>query len=168
VTAPGTSVAVALHEAVVPLSFLLGRWAGEGEGFYPTIDPFSYGEEITVSHVGKPFLAYAQRTWNLEDGRPLHAETGYWRCPSPTRVELVVAHPSGLVEVSEGSVAGKSLELTSTIVARTASAKEVTDVSRRIRVEEDRLDYDLDMAAVGVSRCGHLRAVLRRVAAAPG
>jgi THAP4-like, heme-binding beta-barrel domain len=168
VTGHATSVATSLHEDVAPLAFLLGRWAGEGEGFYPTIEPFSYGEEITVSHVGKPFLAYAQRTWNLDDGRPLHAETGYWRCPSPTGVELVVAHPNGLVEVSEGPLAGRSLELTSTTVAGTASAKEVNAVSRRIRVAQDRLEYDLDMAAVGVSRCGHLHAVLRRVAAAPG
>jgi hypothetical protein len=78
-----------------------------------------------------------------------------------------VAHPNGLVEVSEGPLVGTSLELTSTTVVGTRSAKEVTAVSRRIRVAQDRLEYGLDMAAVGVSLCGHLRAVLRRVAAAP-
>ena len=45
------SVTAALHDSVAPLSFLLGRWAGEGRGSYPTIEPFEYGEEITVSHV---------------------------------------------------------------------------------------------------------------------
>ena len=159
-----TPVSALLHEAVAPLSFLLGRWAGEGEGSYPTIEPFGYGEEITLSHVGKPFLSYAQRTWRLDDGHPLHAETGYLRCPSPTHVELVVAHPSGLVEVSDGPLAATSLTLSSSTVAGTATAKEVGAVVRRIHVEEDRLDYDLAMAAVGVALTAHLRAVLHRVA----
>ena len=113
VTGHGAGIPAALHDAVTPLSFLLGRWAGEGEGSYPTIEPFGYGEEITVSHVGKPFLAYAQRTWSLDDGRPLHAETGYWRCASPTHVELVVAHPTGVVELSEGPLTATSLVLSS-------------------------------------------------------
>jgi hypothetical protein len=154
-----------LHDAVVPLSFLLGRWAGEGEGSYPTIEPFQYGEEITLSHVGKPFLAYAQRTWSLDDGRPLHAETGYWRCSSPTRVEIVVAHPTGVVEVSEGPLTATSVVLSSETVAGTGTAKKVTAVVRRIDVEGDRLGYELDMAAVGVALTPHLRATLHRVSA---
>jgi hypothetical protein len=163
-----TPVSAAMDDGVAPLSFLLGRWAGEGEGSYPTIEPFRYGEEITLSHVGKPFLAYAQRSWSLDDGRPLHAETGYWRCPSPARVELVVAHPTGVVEVSEGPLSTTSLVLSSTTMAGTGSAKEVTAVLRHITVEEDRLDYQLDMAAVGVSLTGHLRAVLHRVSTPSG
>lgn len=166
-TGHGTGAPAALHEAVAPLSFLLGRWAGEGEGSYPTIEPFHYGEEITLSHVGKPFLAYAQRTWNLDDGRPLHAETGYWRCVSPTHVELVVAHPTGVVELSEGPLSATSLVLSSKLVSGTGSAKEVTAVVRRMTVEDDGLGYELDMAAVGVPLTHHLRAVLQRVAA-PG
>jgi hypothetical protein len=165
VSGQNAAMAVTLNEAVAPLSFLLGRWAGEGDGAYPTIEPFRYGEEITFSHVGKPYLSYAQRTWGLEDGRPLHAETGYWRCASPTHVEVVVAHPNGLVEVSEGPLTATSLILSSTTIAGTQTAKEVTTLVRRITVEEDHLRYDLDMAAVGVALSGHLRAVLRRVAA---
>lgn len=157
----------ALHPDVAPLGFLLGRWAGEGEGGYPTVEDFAYGEEITVSHVGKPFLTYAQRTWSLDDGRPLHAETGYWRCPSPGRVELVIAHPNGLVEVSEGELDGSALVLASTTVARTASAKEVDAIVRRIEVVGERYGYELDMAAVGVPLTFHLRGVLRRVSAPP-
>jgi THAP4-like, heme-binding beta-barrel domain len=113
--------------------------------------------------VGKPYLAYAQRSWNLDDGRPLHAETGYWRCPSPGGVELVVAHPNGLVEVSEGTVRGSSISLTSRAVRRTTTAKDVSHIGRVIEVEGDHLSYRLDMAAVGVSSGQHLHAALQRV-----
>uniref|UniRef100_A0A8R7PT04 THAP4-like heme-binding domain-containing protein n=1 Tax=Triticum urartu TaxID=4572 RepID=A0A8R7PT04_TRIUA len=38
------------HPLVAPLSFLLGKWRGEGEGTFPSIAPFRYGEEILFSH----------------------------------------------------------------------------------------------------------------------
>ena len=58
-----------LHPDLAPLSFLLGRWEGAGVGGYPTIESFRFGQEISFSHNGKPFLAYTSRTWLLdEDG----------------------------------------------------------------------------------------------------
>ena len=161
---PGASSPTAtLHPEVAPLAFLLGRWAGEGEGGYPTTDAFGYGEELTFSHIGKPFLAYAQRSWSIDDGRPLHAETGYWRCHRGEHIELVVAHPNGLVEVSEGTLHGATIELSSTTVARTSTAKQVTGLVRTLQVDGDHLTYRLDMAAVGVEVTRHLHAVLQRV-----
>jgi hypothetical protein len=152
----------ATHPQVEPIVFLLGTWRGEGKGDYPTIEPFGYGEEIRWWHVGKPFLAYAQRTWALDDGRPLHAETGYWRPQPDGRLELVMAHPTGIAEIAEGRVIGTSIELTGTRLAATPTAKEVTEVERSIQVEGDVLRYDLRMAAVGEPLLPHLRAELRR------
>jgi len=71
---------------------------------YPTIPSFQYDEEVEFVHTGKPFLFYGQRSWARDDGRPLHAETGYWRPAGPGRVELVLAHPNGITEIEEGSV----------------------------------------------------------------
>lgn len=147
-----------------PIAFLLGTWTGEGAGEYPTIPRFEYGEEIRFWHVGKPFLAYSQRTWALDDGRPLHAEAGYWRPKPDGRIEVVLAHPTGIAEVAEGTVAAEAIEVRSTGILETSTAKEVTALARSLRVEGDTLTYELHMAAVGHPLLPHLHATLKRTA----
>lgn len=155
-----------VHPDLGSLALLIGSWSGEGEGRYPTIEPFRYREDVVFSQVGKPFVAYRQATVNLETGQPAHAEAGYLRAVGPGRVELVVAHPTGIVELSEGSVTeqpdGLSLHIVSNSVPRTATAKEVTSVERRISVAGDVLRYQVSMAAVGLPLQHHLAAELRR------
>jgi hypothetical protein len=158
----------ALHPDIAVLAPLLGRWTGQGAGEYPTIAPFGYVEEVTFGHVGKPFLTYGQKTKDSADGRPLHAETGYLRVPSPGRAEWVLAHPTGITEIQEGSLAASGstleMELTATTIGRTATAKEVTALSRSVRVDGDELTYTLKLGAVGQPLQHHLAATLRRQA----
>jgi hypothetical protein len=155
-----------LHPAIAVLAPLLGTWAGEGAGDYPTIESFGYLEEVSFDHVGKPVVAYRQRTKAADDGRPMHAETGYLRVPSAGRVELVVAHPTGITEIAEGSLSADhgliEMELATTAIGRTASAKEVSALARSIRVDGDELTYTLRMGAVGQPLQHHLTATLHR------
>jgi hypothetical protein len=145
-----------------PLAFLVGTWEGEGAGSYPTIEPFGYRETITFTETPKPFLAYAQRTFALDDGRPLHVETGYWRWPAPGAVEVVLAHPTGIAEVQAGRVDGTCVALGATGVSLSPTAKPVTALSRVVIVDGDVLRYRLSMAAVGQDLTHHLAATLHR------
>ncbi|OBJ50954.1 peroxynitrite isomerase [Mycobacterium asiaticum] len=155
-----------LHPNLAPLAPLLGVWAGRGAGEYPTIEPFEYLEEVVFSHVGKPFLSYGQKTKAVADGKPLHAEAGYLRVPRPGQVELVLAHPSGITEIEVGTYSLSDnvieLELLTTSVGLTPTAKEVTALGRSFRIDGDELSYSLRMGAVGQPVQHHLSAVLRR------
>jgi THAP4-like, heme-binding beta-barrel domain len=154
--------AVEPHSALAPLAFLLGTWRGDGTGQYPTIEPFAYVEEISFVHVGKPWLLYSQRTRHATDGRPLHAETGYWRPIGEGTVEIVMAYPTGHVEVAAGAVVGTSVQVVTGTLAAAPTAKRVDRVERRITVDGDELHYVLAMAAVGEPLTDHLEATLRR------
>ena len=155
-----------LHPDLQALAPLLGTWQGRGSGQYPTIEPFDYLEEVAFSHVGKPFLVYGQKTRSVTDGKPLHAETGYLRSPRPGHVELVLAHPSGITEIEVGTYTAHgttiALDLTTTHVGLTPTAKEVTALGRSFRVDGDELSYSLQMGAVGQPLQHHLAAVLHR------
>jgi hypothetical protein len=160
-----------LHPDLVAVRTLLGTWSGRGHGEYPTIEPFDFAESVTFGHVGKPFLSYQQRTRSIgtpgSPGMPMHAESGYWRFPAPGRVELVLSHPTGVVEIEEGTVelmldGAIVVELATTQVIRSASAKEVTGLERTFRIRDDVIEYTVRMAAVGEPMQHHLAARLER------
>ncbi len=153
----------ALHPDVGSLAFLLGTWHGAGTGGYPTIDPFDYEEEMRFEHVGDAFLLYAQRSWSPADGAPIHFERGFLRPGNDGLIELTLAHPLGLTEVSEGPLEGTGLMLTSSAIGRTTTGMDVVGVVRRYHVDGDRLGYETDMATERTPMTLHLTAELRRV-----
>ena len=148
-----------LHPQCEPLAPLLGTWRGGGTGHYPTIDDFSYTEELTFGHVGKPFVSMIQRTRDRDTGEPLHSEAGYFRALPGGALELTLAQPSGVTEIHLGTVRttddGLVIELHSEEVGMTPTAKEVTSVRRELTIvglgadDGPMLISELWMAAVG-------------------
>ena len=71
-----------LTPELVPLSWLLGTWSGEGRLGEGHEGDARFRQEVTFSQDGLPFLRYEARSWLLdEDGaelRPLTSEAGFW------------------------------------------------------------------------------------------
>ncbi|WP_022882547.1 FABP family protein [Gryllotalpicola ginsengisoli] len=78
---------VGLPAELVPLSWLIGVWEGTGVLDYKIGEDHvqrEFGQRISFSHDGLPYLNYTSYTWVLDDEHtPLVAETGYWRLSRP-------------------------------------------------------------------------------------
>jgi hypothetical protein len=156
------------HPDLGRLAELLGEWHGEGEGHWGDGESFRYREWVTFGHNGKPFISYSQRTVATDDGRPLHAETGYWRALGAGAVEVAMTHPIGVVEIETGRWEGDRLALRTATVNCTPTAKTVTGLERDFALDGDVLSYRLRMATDGGEPRAHLSAELHRVRPAPG
>jgi hypothetical protein len=159
------------HPALRGLLPYLGLWRGRGRGGYPTIEDFDYGQEIRISHDGRPFLAYESRAWLLDERsrpvRPAGRESGWWRPVvrdgEPTgELEVLLTTPTGIMELHLGRLDGLAVELATDAVLRTATAKEVTAGKRLYGIVDGALLYAQEMAAVGQGLVPHLSARLTR------
>ncbi|TWP38892.1 FABP family protein [Leekyejoonella antrihumi] len=155
------------HE-LAPLAWLLGSWEGAGVVGYPTIESANFGQEITCSHDGRPFLRWESRTWLLDaDGnkvRPLATELGFWRPRPDNEVEVLLTHPTGVVELYYGNTSPAKVELRTDGVLRSGSAKEYAAGSRLYGYVNSNLMWAMDMAAMGQTLQSHVSAELKRVA----
>ena len=163
-----TVCGVDLHPSLEPLSFLVGEWQGLGVMGYPDVQESRYEQEISFSHDGRPFLAYISKTWLIDDDanriRPSGTETGFWRIGNePRQLEVLLTHPTGIVEISVGEVVFHKIELVSDVIARTETAKEVTAIKRLYGLVDGDLAYAIDMAAMGKPLQAHLSAKLQRI-----
>ena len=151
------------------LAPLIGTFTGAGVGEFPTVDPFRYREEVTFTSNGSPVLAYRQRTWDLDSGRPMHAEDGFLRLAGDTRAEFLLAHSFGLTEVQEGDLEVEGapdgvlrLRLASTAIGVAGSAKPVDAVRRELALDGNVLHSELWMSYAGMES-QHLVSELHRV-----
>ena len=160
---------VNLPERLRPLAWLIGRWEGAGVLGYPTIESMHYGQEIRCWHDGRAFLQWEARAWILdsENGervRPASIETGFWRPGEDGReVELLLAHPTGILEMYYGQMEPAKITLRTDSVMRSPHAKEYNAATRLYGLVEGDLMYTMDMAAVGEPMTPHLSAQLKRV-----
>ena len=158
-----------LPPALAPLAWLVGRWEGVGVVGYPSIESARFGQEVVCSHDGRPFLEWQSRTWLLDDDgkkvRPLAVELGFWRVLDDGEIELLLSHPTGVVEMYVGrrDPAKPVVELRTDGVLRSPAAKEYNAGVRMYGLVESQLAWVMDMASVGQPMQSHVSAQLRRV-----
>ncbi|WP_406055988.1 FABP family protein [Streptomyces sp. NBC_01077] len=160
--------APAPHELLGPVTGLLGTWVGEGRGGYPTLaEDFTYAQEVTFSHDGRPFLHYEARAWLIDaEGTPLRPaarESGWWRLKPEGHVEALITQPTGIAEIMVGRAEDGTVDLSTHTVALAPTAKDVEATRRRYTLTDgDTLDFVHDLAAVEQRLQHHLSARLRR------
>lgn len=157
-----------LPEPLRPLAWLLGRWEGAGVVGYPTMTSVHFGQEIEVTHDGRSFLKWESRSWILDSEtgervRPSAVESGFWRPMDNGEVELLLAHPTGIVEMYYGTIEPARIQLKTDGVLRSPHAKEYNSASRMYGLVDSQLMWVMDMAAVGHPLQSHLSAQLKRV-----
>ncbi|MGE9808625.1 FABP family protein [Janibacter sp. G1551] len=156
-----------LPRDLAPLAWLIGRWEGAGVVGYPTIESANFGQEIEVSHDGRPFLRWESRTWLLDEAgekvRPLATELGFWRPLPDNEVELLLTHPTGIVEMYVGTTSPAKIELRTDGVMRSPHAKEYTSAARMYGLVNSNLLWVMDMSAAGQPLQSHVSAELKRV-----
>jgi hypothetical protein len=131
-----------------------------------------FGQEIVIRHEAREVLSYRSSLWLLDDegkqGDLYDVESGYWRATGEaieggTALEVLLAHPGGVVEIYVGRVYGARVDLETDVVARTASADEYTAATRMYGLVEGDLLWALDVAQLGYPLQSHASARLKRV-----
>ena len=158
-----------LNPAVNRLAWLVGRWEGAGVVGYPTIESANFGQEVVVSHDGRPFLEWHSHTWLLDEAgnrvRPLSTELGIWRPVEGGEIELLLTQNTGILEMYVGrrDPAKPTIELRTDGVMRSPVAKEYNAGARIYGLVNGNLMWAMDMAAVGQPLQSHASAELKRV-----
>lgn len=160
---------VTLQPVLAPLAWLVGRWEGAGVVGYPSMTSMNFGQEIICTHDERAFLRWESRTWRLDDAgqrvRAASTELGFWRVLSNGEVELLLTHPTGILEmyVGERDAARPVVQLRTDGVMRSPEAKEYNAATRMYGFVEGQLMWAMDMAATGHPLQSHASARLTRV-----
>jgi hypothetical protein len=118
----------------------------------------------------KPYLVYESATWRITEGgdldEPLARETGYWRPQPDGEVEVLLAHPTGIIEIYLGAVEPAKIELATRGVLKTETAKDYRSATRLYGLVNGALMWVMDMAAMDQPMQAHVSAELRRTGGA--
>lgn len=162
-----TVIPTDLPEAILPLAWIIGRWEGVGLFDYPTIQEGRFGQSLDVINDGRGFLEWHSHTWLLdEEGnqvRPLATELGFLRPAGEGECELLLTHPTGIVEMYYGTMEPARLTLQTDGVMRSPQAKEYSAGTRMYGLVKGDLLWAMDMAAMGQPLGNHLSAQLKKV-----
>jgi hypothetical protein len=147
----------ALHLDLLPVAWLVGVW--RGHGFVVERDSDAADEvvevpvelEVTFRQTGQPVLGYAMRI--LRAGIEEDGEVGWWRVrPDPAEpvdlsrvlLEVLLAHPTGVVEVYVGQAANATVHLATDLVAHTETGADVSAARRQYGIRHSNLVFVVD------------------------
>jgi hypothetical protein len=172
VTVPDTTdlrAGAPINDALLALLPLVGVWRGAGRGVVASTGAeFAFGQQITIGHDGRPFLAYESRSWLLDENgaviRQAWRENGFWRPGAgPDDIELVLASNTGQALVLAGTAGDQRWELATVSAEHAPTAKDVDGERRLYAVRNDELIYATELAPGGRPFAPHLNARLSRV-----
>lgn len=156
-------------KTIAHLSWLLGTWTGFGVGDSKTDNPYRYEETIQFATDGRDFLEYRSVAWLVDDDGnrigPAHTETGFIRGGANNAVEALISHPTGLVEVSLGSVevtgienariTGARMILKAALLRNTETGTPVDSATRMFGLVGEKLFVAHDRAMNGETERNH-------------
>jgi hypothetical protein len=87
----------AVERMASPIAFLVGRWHGSGRGEFPTMDPFTYDEEVRF-----PTWACLHSCTSNGRGRRTIDPCGTWKPASGAPARRVSITLPRVTEISEG------------------------------------------------------------------
>ena len=152
-----------VFELVASFQGWLGRWEGEGRGLWDGVPPFRYRESLAVEAVPeRALLRLTQRTTVGDSTELSHSEVGYLRLLPQLQLELVVAVPSGYVEIHTGRLEGGVIELSPQTLAVTPSARPLREVRGRMELADGTLHNTVGIAVHDEEVAPHVESWLRR------
>lgn len=138
-----------------------GDLAWFGTVSFHSIEPTAFEEQIRFSHRGRSWLVYEQDSWRVDDGSPLHTEMGVWRMVGPKEVNTFVALTAG-VDFCEGTLDGTTITLKNTSSPTAVGIERIISLIRRYRVEDEVMDYEIEMGTDRQPMQRHVMARLTR------
>jgi len=160
-----------VDHACLSLLPLIGVWRGTGVyGNEPGVREPRFGQQITISHDGRPFLRYESLSWvlnaNGSAAAPGSREVGFFRPQPDGSIELLVAHSEGRIEVFYGQPRSLTAWALSTdAMWRTPNAPPVVGTTRLYGITPDgRLAYVEERAHTDIELSPYASAALERIA----
>jgi hypothetical protein len=157
-----------IHDNLLALLPLVGIWQGTGTGVVASTGAeFSYGQQMSFVHDGRPFLVYESRSWLLDaDGgvvRQAWRESGFWRPGAePDDVEVVLASNTGQALLLTGVATDLRWDLATAAAVPAPTAKPVDGERRLYALLDGDLVYATELAPAGQPYAAHLNARLSR------
>jgi THAP4-like, heme-binding beta-barrel domain len=156
-------VSSTVSDLVAPFEGWLGRWEGEGRGLWYGVPPFRYRESLVVEALpGRALLRLTQRTTVGDSTELSHSEVGYLRLLPELQLELLVAVPSGYVEIHTGRLQERVVELSPQTLGVTPSARPLRVVRRRMELADGTLHNSVAIAVHDEEVAPHVESWLRR------